>query len=66
MGYQGIVDDSAYRDMKLEANMVISTEPAAWLPETGDLQVEDQFVVAEEGGQRLSAIPLKILTCPNQ
>jgi Xaa-Pro aminopeptidase len=45
---------------------VISMEPAAWLPETGDLQAEDQFVVTEEGGQRLSPIPLEIFTCPNQ
>lgn len=66
VGYEGIVDDSAYRDMKLQANMVISMEPAAWLPETGDLQVEDQFVVTEEGGQRLSPIPLEIIACPNQ
>jgi Xaa-Pro dipeptidase len=63
VGYDRIVDDSAYRDVKLEANMVISMEPSVWLPETGDLQVEDQFVVTEEGGQRLSPIPLEIFTC---
>jgi Xaa-Pro aminopeptidase len=63
VGYHGIVDDPNYRDGKLEANMVISLEPAIFLPETGDLQVEDQFAVTEEGGQRLSPIPLEILRC---
>ncbi len=63
VGYGDIVDDRAYRDMKLVANMVISMEPSIWLPETGDLQVEDQFVVTEEGGRRLSPIPLEIFTC---
>ena len=63
VGYDRIVDDSAYRDVKLEANMVISMEPSVWLPDTGDLQVEDQFVVTKEGGQRLSPIPLEIFAC---
>jgi Xaa-Pro aminopeptidase len=63
VGYHGIVDDPAYRDVKLEANMVISMEPSIFLPDTGDLQVEDQFAVTEEGGQRLSPIPLEIFTC---
>jgi hypothetical protein len=38
-------------------------EPSIWLPDTGDLQVEDQFAVTEEGGQRLSPIPLEIFPC---
>jgi Xaa-Pro aminopeptidase len=63
VGYHGIVDDPAYRDGKLEANMVISLEPSIFLPDTGDLQVEDQFRVTDEGGQRLSPIPLQIFTC---
>ena len=63
VGYDRIVDDRAYRDVKLEANMVISMEPSIWLPETGDLQVEDQFRVTQDGGQRLSPIPLEIFTC---
>ena len=63
VGYQRVVDDCAYRDLKLEANMVISMEPSVWLPETGDLQVEDQFAVTQEGGQRLSPIPLEIFAC---
>ncbi len=63
VGYGRIVDDRAYRDMRLEAGMVISMEPATWLPETGDLQVEDQFEVTEGGGERLSPIPLQIFEC---
>ena len=42
--------------------MEISLEPTISLPETGNVQVEDQFVVTEEGGQRVSPIPLEILT----
>jgi Xaa-Pro aminopeptidase len=64
VGYDRIVDDRAYRDVKLQANMVISMEPSIWLPDTGDLQVEDQFAVTPDGGQRLSPIPLEIFTCP--
>jgi Xaa-Pro aminopeptidase len=63
VGYDRIVDDSAYRDVKLEATRVISMEPSIGLPDTGDLQVEDQFVVTEEGRQRLSPIPPEIFTC---
>ena len=62
VGYQRIVDDPAYRDVELRANMVISLEPTIWLPETGSVQIEDQFIVTEAGGQRLSPIPLEILT----
>jgi Xaa-Pro aminopeptidase len=62
VGYQRIVDDPAYRDVELRANMVISLEPTIWLPETGSLQIEDQFIVTEAGGERLSPIPLEILT----
>ena len=62
VGYQRIVDDPAYRDVALRANMVISLEPTISLPETGSVQIEDQFIVTEEGGQRLSPIPLEILT----
>jgi Xaa-Pro aminopeptidase len=62
VGYQHIVDDPAYRDVALRANMVISLEPTIGLPETGSVQIEDQFIVTEEGGQRVSPIPLEILT----
>ncbi len=34
VGYDRIVDDRAYRDMELQANMVISMEPSIWLPDT--------------------------------
>jgi Xaa-Pro aminopeptidase len=66
VGYERIVDDPAYRDVELRAGMVISLEPTLSLLETGALQVEDQFVVTEEGGQRVSPIPLKIFTCGPQ
>ncbi len=64
VGYHDIVDDGGiYRDVELKANMVISMEPAHWLKATGDMQVEDQFLVTEEGGQKMSPIPLEIFRC---
>jgi Xaa-Pro aminopeptidase len=60
IGYQHIKDDEAYRDTLLEENMVISMEPTMFFPDTGDLQIEDQFVVTKSGAVRLNDIPHKI------
>jgi Xaa-Pro aminopeptidase len=64
VGYDEIIDDGGiYRDVELRANMVISMEPTFHLEGLGDMQVEDQFVVTEEGGQKMSPIPLEIMVC---
>lgn len=60
IGYQHIKDDEAYRDTLLEENMVISMEPTMFFHDTGDLQIEDQFVVTQNGAVRLNDIPHKI------
>jgi Xaa-Pro aminopeptidase len=60
IGYQRFVDDHAYEDRILEQNMVISLEPTMAFPETGEVQIEDQFVVTDEGAVRLNDIPLMI------
>lgn len=60
IGYQRIVDDGAYEDRVLEENMVISLEPTMALSDTGDFQIEDQFVVTGEGAVRLNDIPHEI------
>jgi Xaa-Pro aminopeptidase len=60
IGYERIVDDRAYEDRVLEEDMVISLEPTMALPDTGDLQIEDQFVVKPEGAVRLNDIPHEI------
>jgi Xaa-Pro aminopeptidase len=60
IGYQRIKDDEVYRDILLEENMVISMEPAIFFHDTGDLQIEDQFVVTKNGAIRLNDIPHKI------
>jgi Xaa-Pro aminopeptidase len=60
IGYQRIKDDQAYRDTLLEENMVISTEPAVFFHDTGDFQIEDQFVVTKNGAVRLNDIPHEI------
>ena len=61
IGYQRILDDEAYRDRELKANMVISIEPAVYLPEVGDMQIEDQFRVTKTGCKRLNDIPPEII-----
>ena len=61
IGYQRILDDEAYRDRRLKANMVISIEPAVYLPEVGDMQIEDQFRVSKTGCERLNDIPTEIM-----
>jgi Xaa-Pro aminopeptidase len=60
IGYQRVKDDQAYRDTLLEENMVISMEPAVFFHDTGDLQIEDQFVVTKNGAVRLNDIPHEI------
>jgi Xaa-Pro aminopeptidase len=60
IGYQRIVDDRAYEDRVLEEDMVISLEPTIELPDTGDLQIEDQFVVKQDGAVRLNDIPHEV------
>jgi len=60
IGYQRIVDDRAYEDRVLEEDMVISLEPTMALPDAGDFQIEDQFVVTPQGAVRLNDIPHEI------
>jgi len=60
IGYQRIVGDRAYEDRVLEEDMVISLEPTVFFPDTGDLQVEDQFVVKPGGAVRLNDVPHEI------
>lgn len=61
VGYLRILDDEAYRDMKLKANMVISIEPQITLPEVGYMQIEDEFQVTKTGCERLNDIPNEII-----
>ena len=60
IGYQYMEDDEAYRDTVLEENMVISMEPMMFFSDTGDFQIEDQFVITKDGGVRLNDIPQTI------
>ncbi|UCE16556.1 MAG: aminopeptidase P family protein [Candidatus Bathyarchaeota archaeon] len=61
IGYQNILDDEAYRDRRLKTNMVISIEPTIYLPEVGDMQIEDQFQVTKTGCKRLNDVPTEIM-----
>ena len=63
IGYHNITHDNAYRDTKLRANTVISLEPTIGIPNVGDFQLEDEFVVTKTGAERLNDIPQEIIMC---
>jgi Xaa-Pro aminopeptidase len=60
IGYSRVTDDPAYEDRMLEENVVISLAPTIAFPDTGDIQIEDQFVVTERGAVRLNDVPHEI------
>ena len=63
IGYHNITHDNAYRDTKLRANTVISLEPTIGIPDVGDFQLEDEFVVTKTEAERLNDIPQEIIIC---
>lgn len=63
IGYQHITDDDIFREVTLQENMVISLEPTIYTPETGPIQLEDQFIVTPEGGKQVSPVPFKLFEC---
>jgi Xaa-Pro aminopeptidase len=63
IGYHDITHDNAYRDTRLRANTVISLEPTIGMPNVGDFQLEDEFVVTKTGAERLNDIPQEIIMC---
>jgi Xaa-Pro aminopeptidase len=60
IGYHHIKDDEAYRDTRLEENIVISMEPMMYFPDVGDFQIEDQFMITKKGAVKLNNISHKI------
>jgi len=63
IGYHNITHDNAYRDTRLRANTVFSLEPQIDIPNVGDFQLEDEFVVTKTGAERLNDIPQEIIMC---
>ena len=63
VGYHQITHDKAYADSRLKANMVISLEPTIYLPDIGDQQLEDQFLITATAAERLNDIPQEIMEC---
>jgi len=63
IGYHHITDDDIYRAVTLQENMVISIEPTIYTPETGPIQLEDQFIVTPQGGKQVSPVPFKLFEC---
>jgi Xaa-Pro aminopeptidase len=63
IGYHETSHDNAYRDTRLRANTVFSLEPTIGIPDVGDFQLEDEFVVTKTGAERLNDIPQEIIMC---
>jgi len=63
VGYSHVLHSQAYRDMVLKENMVISIEPIVYRPETGEMQIEDEFRITKTGCERLNDIPREIIQC---
>ncbi len=63
IGYHHITDDDIYREVTLKENMVLSIEPTIYTPETGPIQLEDQFIVTPEGGKKVSPVPFILFEC---
>lgn len=61
LGDHKITDDEDYRDTRLRENMVISIEPSVNIPEKGELQIKDQFVITKTGCESLNDIPQEII-----
>lgn len=47
----------------IEPGMVIAIEPGAYLPDTGGMRVEGNYLVTETGAQSLSDYPLELFAC---
>ena len=63
IGYHETSHDNAYRDTRLRANTVFSLEPTIGIPNVGDFQLEDEFVVTKTQAERLNDIPQEIIMC---
>jgi Xaa-Pro aminopeptidase len=50
-------------DTIIEPGMVIAIEPGAYLPDTGGMRVEGNYLVTETGCASLSDYPIELFTC---
>jgi len=50
---------------EFEAGMVLAVEPGAYWPGGGGLRLEDNFLVTEDGLEKLSPFPDGIVACPS-
>jgi Xaa-Pro aminopeptidase len=47
----------------MAAGMVLAVEPGVYWPEGGGLRVEDNFLITEDGAERLCRFPDGIVRC---
>ena len=50
-------------DAAMAAGMVLAIEPGVYWPEGGGLRVEDNFLITEDGAERLCRFPDGIVRC---
>ena len=50
-------------DTLLEAGMVIAIEPGPYLPDTGGMRIEGNYLITETGSESLSEYPLELFAC---
>ncbi|MBN9518521.1 M24 family metallopeptidase [bacterium] len=48
----------------LEAGMVVTLEPAVYIPGWGGVRIEDDFLVTRDGCQRLTTLPRELEPAP--
>lgn len=49
---------------EIEAGMVLTVEPKLMHPDRGTVMIEDDYLVTENGVERLSSMPLELFTIP--
>jgi Xaa-Pro dipeptidase len=50
-------------DMVIEPGMVIAIEPGAYLPDTGGMRIEGNYLVTDGGCVSLSDYPVQLFAC---
>jgi len=56
-------DVAPYSRDTLVEGMVVTLEPGIYIPGEGGMRLEDDFVVCNSGGERLSTSPLGLIEC---
>jgi Xaa-Pro aminopeptidase len=58
------IEDSTPVEPALEAGNVIAIEPGIYIPGVAGMRLEENYLVTDEGFERLSGFPRKLIACP--